>query len=173
MFGVPRVLPPLRENVGLCPLLMIIPVSTWGIWKAPPGKGKTHRECIEVHTHSDWVVLTKLYSDNKLARSIANNSRQYDRTKHVEIWQALYKRDTGPVSVFHIFHFLYKFLMFSPKGYSSQVFSHVLASWVWLISMLNMRGSVGTRDFVDSLLSRGTLVFYFTLNFLFFSVLGL
>ena len=45
------------------------------------------------YLHQDYEVPMKLFYDNKVAISIANNPVQHDRTKHVEIDRHLLKKD--------------------------------------------------------------------------------
>lgn len=54
--------------------------------------------------HQDSVLPTKLYCDNKVAISIANNLIQHDITKHVEIDRHFIKEklDNGSICIPYI-----------------------------------------------------------------------
>ena len=65
----------------------------------------------------------KLFCDNKVTISIANNSNQHDRTKHVEIDRHFIKErlDNGfPQAI--------KLLIFSLSGFSDEILILALAS---------------------------------------------
>ena len=68
--------------------------------------------------HQDYVLSMKLYFDNKVAISIANNPIQHDRTKHVEIDKHLIKEKLNNDNIYISYIPLFnKLLTFSPKGY--------------------------------------------------------
>ncbi|KAL0559387.1 hypothetical protein IC582_003996 [Cucumis melo] len=78
--------------------------------------------------HQECETLLKLFCDNKAAISIANNLVQHDRTKHVEIDRHFIKKtlDSGSICILSLRG--YRLLMSSPRGFSDQTSTFVLAS---------------------------------------------
>ena len=79
--------------------------------------------------HQDCEVPMKLFCDNKAAISIANNSIQHDRTKHVEINIHFIKEklDSGSICIPYI-PSSQKIVDILTKGLLRQSFELVLAS---------------------------------------------
>ena len=101
----------------------------------------------------------KLFCNNKVAISIANNLVQYDRTEHVEVDRHFWKRDWIMVAfVFLTYPQGNKIFIFSQRGSLDKILILVLASWVFSILTSQFEGSVRNCGFVTHWKSKGSYV---------------
>ena len=81
--------------------------------------------------HQNYELSMKLFCDNNVATSIANNSVQHERTKQVELDRHSIKEklENDGICILCI-PFNQQIVLSSPKSYYSRALTIVLASWI-------------------------------------------